>query len=523
MERNALARNSDRAERETREVNENLISGGKLTDAVIDTIGALVVVLDRDARIILFNKGCELVTGYTFDEVKDRRIWDLFIVRDEVETVKSVFRGLLSGDFPNTHTNVWATKASGRRLIEWSNTALCDGTGKVTHVVATGIDITEQTAHREDSERNEERLRSILHTVPDAIITIDETGIVESYSRSAERIFGYTAEEVVGRNVNMLMPTPYTENHDRYIERYLRTGEKRIIGIGRIVTGLRKNGSTFPMELQVGEMSLAGGKHFTGFIHDITERQHAEGRMRMQDLQAELLHVSRSSTMGEMASGLAHELNQPLTAIMNYVQTCRRLMCRGNGKDSDKVHEIMDKALDQAMRASEIIRGIRSFLEKGEVARTHSDINKLVEEASALALAGVADKMIKVSMVLSPKLPEVYVNDTQIQQLVVNLIRNSIDAMEGCEVRKLAIRTFLTEDGSVCVAVRDTGIGLSDEIKARLFQPFVTTKASGTGIGLAISRTIIDAHGGRLWASDNADGGASFQFTLTVDGETEDD
>ena len=277
------------------------------------------------------------------------------------------------------------------------------------------------------------------------------------------------------------------------------------------------------MELQVGEMSLAGKRHFTGFVHDITERQHAEGRLRMQDLQAELLRVSRSSAMGEMASGLAHELNQPLTAVMNYVQTCRRMLRREDGKVSDKIHEIMDKTLDQVMRAGKIIRGIRSFVEKGEVARAQSDVNKLVEEASALALTGVADKKIRVTMVLSPQLPTVFVNRTQIQQVVVNLIRNSIDAMESSPDRRLSIRTFLTEEGTVCVAVRDTGVGLSDEVKKRLFQPFVTTKSSGTGIGLTISRTIIDAHGGRLWASDNAQGGASFQFTLPVNGENDGD
>lgn len=504
-------------------MDDNLISSGKLTEAVIDTIGALVVVVDRDGRIVLFNKGCELVTGYTFDEVKGCRVWELFVLPEEIDSARATFIKMISGDFPGTQASIWATKASGKRLIEWSNTAVHDQAGNVSHIVSTGIDITEQQAHRDASERSEERLRSILHTVPDAIITIDESGIVESYSPSAERVFGYTSDEVVGRNVNMLMPTPYRENHDQFIQRYLRTGEKRIIGIGRVVTGLRKNGSTFPMELQVGEMSLAGKRHFTGFVHDITERQHAEGRLRMQDLQAELLRVSRSSAMGEMASGLAHELNQPLTAVMNYVQTCRRMLQREDGKVSDKIHEIMDKTLDQVMRASEIIRGIRSFVEKGEVARAQSDVNKLVEEASALALAGVADKKIRVTMVLSPQLPTVFVNRTQIQQVVVNLIRNSIDAMENSPDRRLSIRTFLTEEGTVCVAIRDTGVGLSDEVKKRLFQPFVTTKSSGTGIGLTISRTIIDAHGGRLWASDNAQGGASFQFTLPVNGENDGD
>ena len=202
-------------------MDDNLISSGKLTEAVIDTIGALVVVVDRDGRIVLFNKGCELVTGYTFDEVKGCRVWELFVLPEEIDSARATFIKMISGDFPGTQVSIWATKASGKRLIEWSNTAVHDHAGNVSHIVSTGIDITEQQAHRDASERSEERLRSILHTVPDAIITIDECGIVESYSPSAERVFGYTSDEVVGRNVNMLMPTPYRENHDQFIQREL--------------------------------------------------------------------------------------------------------------------------------------------------------------------------------------------------------------------------------------------------------------------------------------------------------------
>src|SRR5579863_10508103 len=170
---------------------------------------------------------------------------------------------------------------------------------------------------------SEARLRSIVETVPDALILIDERGLIESFSPAAERLFGYTAAAVVGQNVSLLMPSPYREQHDGYLARYRQTGERRIIGIGRVVMGQRADGSTFPIELQVGELKLEGRRLFTGFVRDITERQVA--RERLHELQAELLRASRLSAMGQMASALAHELNQPLTAVINYVQATRRM------------------------------------------------------------------------------------------------------------------------------------------------------------------------------------------------------
>src|SRR5215475_6848223 len=166
-------------------------------------------------------------------------------------------------------------------------------------------------------------LRSILDTVPDAMVVIDELGIVQFFSSAAERLFGYAADEVHGRNVKMLMPSIYGDQHDLYLARYRATGERRIIGIGRVVVGQRKVGSTFPMELSVGEMKTGQQRFFTGYIRDLTERQQTEARL--QELQAELVHVSRLTAMGEMASALAHELNQPLSAIANYMKGSRRL------------------------------------------------------------------------------------------------------------------------------------------------------------------------------------------------------
>lgn len=358
---------------------------------------------------------------------------------------------------------------------------------------------------------SEARLRSIIETVPDALIVIDEKGLIESFSPAAERLFGYTEAEVIGRNVSTLMPSPYREEHDGYLDRYRRTGERRIIGIGRVVMGQRADGSTFPIELQVGELRLEGRRLFTGFVRDITERQAV--RERLHELQAELLRASRLSAMGQMASALAHELNQPLTAVINYVQACRRMLAQSDLAAGDRLHEVMDKAVAQASRAGEIIHHMRQFLQKGETERQLESINKVVEEASALALVGARESGILVRMELGSDLPQVLIDRIQIQQVVLNLVRNSMEALEAVPLRELTISTGKGREG-IEVSVVDTGPGLAAEIERQLFQPFVTTKARGMGLGLSISRSIIESHGGRLAAARNPGGGVAFSFSL---------
>jgi two-component system, LuxR family, sensor kinase FixL len=361
----------------------------------------------------------------------------------------------------------------------------------------------------------EARLRSILETVPDAIITIDERGAIESFSPAAERLFGYSAGEVVGRNVNILMPSPYHERHDGYLARYLATGERRIIGIGRLVVGRRKDGSTFPMELAVGETIIAGTRLFTGFVRDITERQ--QNQKRLQELQAELTHVCRLSAMGQMGAALAHELNQPLTAIVNYMQACRRLLQTQIGTVPPRVDESLEKAIAQAARAGEIIRRLRQFVGKGENERRLEDLNNVVEEASALALVGAKQQGVRVMLELAADLPRIALDRVQIQQVVLNLVRNAIEAMSAAEERLLTIGTRNdAKQGVAEVKISDTGSGLAPPVLGQLFQPFVTTKAGGMGVGLSICRSIVDAHGGRIWAEPNPLGGTSFTFTLPM-------
>jgi len=358
-----------------------------------------------------------------------------------------------------------------------------------------------------------DHLRSILDTVPDGVVVIDRAGVMTSFSPAAERMFGWSASEVLGQNVRMLMPEPHAAAHDGYIQRYHQTGEKRIIGAGRIVVGQRKDGSTFPMELAVGETKGAAPS-YTGFIRDLTQSQETE--TRLQELQNELIHVSRLTAMGEMASTLAHELNQPLSAIANLLTGSRRLIDRGREADQAKVRDAIDRAATQALRAGEVIHRMRDFVRRGASERADESLSKLIEEASALALIGERDRQVDVRLSLDPAADAVYADRVQVQQVLLNLIRNGIDAMQesGARRKALTITSAVTDQGWSQVSVADNGPGIAPEVLERLFQPFMTTKPQGMGVGLSISRSIIEAHGGRIWAEANPGGGALFRFTL---------
>ncbi|ONF97058.1 sensor histidine kinase [Sphingomonas jeddahensis] len=368
--------------------------------------------------------------------------------------------------------------------------------------------------------RREAHLRSLLDTVPDAIVVIDDRGLVRDFSPAAERMFGWDTDEIRGHNVSMLMPDPYRSAHDDYLQRYYRTGEKRIIGKGRVVVGQRRDGSTFPLELAVGEMNVGGLRHFTGFIRDLTERQQAEARL--QELQNELIHVSRLTALGEMASALAHELNQPLSAITNYLKGSRMLLARAD-TPLDRIADAVERAGEQALRAGDIIRRLREFVARGETERSVESLPKLVEEASALALVGAKEHGIRVQFEFSPDVDLVLADKVQVQQVVLNLVRNAVDAMTGMDGERRELRIAITPavNNMAQVTVADTGPGIEPEVAERLFQPFITTKRTGMGVGLSISRTIIEAHGGHIWAGANDSGGALFGFTLQQMGQEE--
>lgn len=358
----------------------------------------------------------------------------------------------------------------------------------------------------------EAHLKSILDTVLDATVVSEKDGTIVSFNAAAVRQFGYLASEVVGQNLRMLMPQPYRREHDAYLDRYIRTGEKRIIGVDRVVVGQRKDGSTFPMKLAVGEMLSEGKTFFTGFIRDLTERE--ESAARLQEIQNELARLARLNEMGEMASTLAHELNQPLSAIANYVHGCSRLLRDMDDELAVRMRDALEEAADQSLRAGQIIKHLREFVTKGETEKAPESIHKLVEEAGALALVGSREKGVRTVFDFQPGAEMVMVDKIQIQQVLTNLMRNAIEAMKDASTRELIVRTLPADFGEAAVVVEDTGGGIPEEISAQLFKPFTTTKPGGMGIGLSISKRIVEAHGGKMTVSSSPSGGASFRFTL---------
>ncbi|MFC7054250.1 PAS domain S-box protein [Hansschlegelia quercus] len=470
------------------------------------SVGLAAFTLDAAGRITTWPEFAERVCGWRAGDIVGQHVSALRPPEDRRSEV------VLETIDPSQERIELARADGSRFLAEVAATEIRDGGGEVVGYAQAVRDVSESFASETALRAREAHLSSILETIPDAMIVIDEQAIVRSFSAAAIRQFGYQPEEVVGRNISMLMPEPYRTQHDGYMARYLKTGERRIIGLGRVVVGERKDGSTFPMELAVGEMRSAGARYFTGFIRDLTERQQTEARL--QEIQSELIHMSRFTALGEMASTLAHEINQPLTAITNYLKGSRRMLERMEGEQAVVLRGAVDEAAEQALRAGDVIRRLRDFVTRGESERHIEELPRLIEEASALALVGARERGVRVSFRFKPAANLVLADRIQIQQVLLNLMRNAVEAMEGAERRELEIATEALADGLHAVSVADTGPGISPEIAGRLFQPFVTTKANGMGVGLSICRTIVEAHGGKLNVVSPPGGGTKFTFTL---------
>jgi two-component system sensor kinase FixL len=480
-----------------------------------------IYMLDPAGLVTIWNAGAERIKGWKAEEIVGRHCSIFYPPEDVVagRPDEDLARAREAGRLTQESWNV--RKDGSEFLAHVTITALHTPDGALRGYGKVVRDITESRASQLAIEGREAHLQSILDTVPDAMIVIDEAGLITLFSAAAEKLFGYAANEVVGRNVSLLMPEPDRANHDRYSDRYKETGERRIIGIGRVVTGLRRDGTTFPMELAVGEARSPGQRMFTGFVRDLSERERTE--RRLHELQNDLIHVSRVSAMGTMASTLAHELNQPLTAVANYVEAARDLV----PEDQRDLHaelfrEALDGAAQQAVRAGQIVRRLRDFVARGDVEKTVTDLHALIREAAGLGLIGATEKSVQAYFNFDPSARTVFVDRVQIQQVLINLLRNSMEAMQASPVRELTISTAIEDVDHVRVTVADTGPGLSPEVADQLFQAFASTKDEGLGLGLSICRTIIEAHDGRIWAEPGEQGGTRFHFTVTR-GEAEGD
>jgi len=362
----------------------------------------------------------------------------------------------------------------------------------------------------------ESRFNALLDAAVDAVILIDERGQLTRFNFAAQGMFGYAEAEVLGRNVSVLMPEPYRSQHDGYIHRYASTGERRIIGIGREVEAQRKDGSTFPIDLSVGEFRAGDDHGFVGIIRDLTERK---ARTReAEGLRARLTHVGRLGTLGEMVSGIAHEVNQPLTAISNYASACRRMVQAGTAS-GEELAGTLDKIGAQAERAGQVIRGLRALVRRRDEVREPLDCNRLIRDVSKLVEFDVRQAGFRLVLKLAEPLPAAPGDAVQIQQVVLNLIRNGLDAMlEKASGDAIEVETAVA-DGKVEIRVTDSGPGLGAAALERLFEPFFTTKPQGIGLGLSICKSIIGAHRGELRGESVTGGGARFRVRLPVVGD----
>ncbi len=354
----------------------------------------------------------------------------------------------------------------------------------------------------------EERVQSLLDNVLDGIITIDEQGIIQSFNRPAEEIFGYESDEVVGHSVTKLMPEPYRSEHGSYIERYLETREAHIIGIGREVTGLRKDGSTFPMDLAVSEFHLDGERMFTGIVRNITDRKH---------LEEQLVQSSKLASLGELVGGIAHEINNPVGIILMRTTSLMR-----EAKQEDCPGDILDDIeviKRQCEKVAQITSGLLAFSRQSPYEPREADANRTIRSSIGLVENMMKSRGIKCELDLGDDLPIVTLDPTRIEQVLLNLYNNAMDAMpDGGILRVASARIAESNKAMIRIRVSDTGVGIPRENLDRLFDPFFTTKevGKGTGLGLAISYGIVQEHGGRLEAEGQMGEGATFTLFLPV-------
>jgi two-component system sensor kinase FixL len=393
---------------------------------------------------------------------------------------------------------------AGRGQVEF------DRDGQPVRMRGAALDITKR-------KQAEEQFRLVVEAAPSAMIMVNTEGSITLVNTQTEAIFGYTRQELIGRHIETLVPERFRSHYMGYRQGYFADARARPMGAERELFGLRKDGSEFPVEISLNPIHTAEGLLVLASIIDISERKQAELEAARQ--RNEMAHLSRVTTMGELSGSLAHELNRPLGAILSNAQAAQRMLANG-GIDVAEFREILNDIVSENKHAAEVIRRLRLWLQKGEVQQHSLRINKVVRDVLKLIRTDLISQNVIVNIQLARNLPAVIGDSVQLQQVLVNLVVNSCDAMAGCSAqeRRLLIRTKLDRSGrAVIVSVTDMGGGVPEEKLEQIFEPFFTTKEKGMGLGLSVCRSIITAHHGKLWATNNADGGATFNFTVPVD------
>jgi PAS domain S-box-containing protein len=476
-----------------------------------------IMIRDRADRFLAANRAFRNMLGYTELELFQLRSIDVTYEEDRQLNLE------LIGELREAKRQHFEIEKRYRRkdgTLVWvrNNVALVPGTGGVAPFLFTIVeDITERK--KEESARRyiEQRYRVMVETASDAVVCIDECGAILLANLATTKVFGYDSADLIGKPLTMLMPEYLRKLHEDGFRRYSATGQRHINWQGTELTGLRKNGQEFPVEISFGEVTADGHRIFTGFVRDITERKQAEElRASLQATQVELARVSRLTTMGELTASIAHEVNQPLTAVTNNANACLRLLARHN-LEPEVLRRALEEIVADGTRASSVIARIRAFIKKAPAEKSELDMNEVIQEVLALARRELSENRVLLELQLTKALPPVLADRVQLQQVLLNLIMNAIEAMTSVADRPhiLWLQSQVDESGDLLVAVRDSGTGLGLDCD-RIFAPFFTTKAHGMGMGLSISRSLIEGLGGRLWATPNSPHGALFSFTLPI-------
>jgi PAS domain S-box-containing protein len=392
---------------------------------------------------------------------------------------------------------------AGRGRVEFN------GNSQPARMRGAALDITKR-------KQAEEQFRLVVEAAPNAMIMVNAEGCITLVNTQAEAVFGYAREELIGHPIEMLVPERFRSHHIGDRRDYFGDARARSMGAGRELFGRRKDGSEVPVEIGLNPIHTSEGLFVLASIIDISERKQAELEAARQ--RNELAHLSRVTTLSELSGSLAHELNLPLAAILSNAQAAQRFLAHGDA-DLAEVREILNDIVSEDKRASEVIRRLRLLLKKSEVQQHSLGINEVVQDVLKLMRSDLTNRNVTVDIELDQNLPTVTGDPVQLQQVLLNLVVNACDAMTDCDTpeRRLLVRTGMENgSGAVRVSVTDRGGSIAEEKMEQIFEPFFTTKAEGMGLGLSVCRTIIAAHQGKLWATNNPDRGATFHFSLPV-------
>jgi PAS domain S-box-containing protein len=479
--------------------------------AFFENSPSLIFLKDLPGRYLYVNKEFKRAFRITEEQTKGKRDDELFSA-EQAATFQANDRQVIEAGVPIEFEEV-ALQEDGLHTSIVHKFPLFNAEGEIYSIGGIATDITERK--REESARrySEERHRVIVETASDAVISADESGTILLANPATTRVFGYDPAELIGKPLTILMPEYMQEQHEFGFRAYMATGQRHINWEGTERIGRRKNGEEFPVEVSFGELNRDGHRAFTGFIRDISEKKRAEEAL--QAAQAELAHVARVTTMGELAASISHEINQPLAAIVTNAKVCLRWLMR-DVPNLEEVREATELIARDGKRASDIISRIRALVRKTGSEKAQLDINQAIEEVVHLTEDEALRKGVVLRTELAGDLPFVLGDRVQLQQVLLNLIINGVEAMSSVAdgPRELLVYSRLHESNQVLVGVQDSGVGIEPENLKKIFDPFYTTKSQGMGMGLAISRSIVENHGGKLWASPNDGPGATFKFAL---------